>query len=370
MQNIVMDDLMRVAVERGASDLHIKVGRPPILRINGTLYDLDYDPLDPRTARNLVYSLIRDEQQEEFERLWEFDFAYECEGAGRFRVNLHKDRGFIGASFRVISSTIPSLKELNMPDFFGELALRQAGLIIITGPTGSGKSTTLASMLDVVNANRDCHIVTIEDPVEYLHTHKKSIVTQREVGNDTKSFADALKRVLRQDPDVILVGEIRDPESASMTLTAAETGHLVLTTLHTVDSPQAIDRIVDMFNPNQQPQIRMQLSGTLQAVISQRLIPRCDIDGRIPAQEIMLASPAIRSNIRKGETHLLYSTIQTSRQSGMQTMNQSLRELVQNRRISKDSALEFSYNPDELRQLLGMSINNQNNVNASDKSFR
>jgi len=369
MQNIVMDDLMRMAVDRGASDLHIKVGRPPILRINGVLHDLDYDPLDPRTARNLIYSLIRDEQQEEFERVWEFDFAYECEGAGRFRVNLHKDRGVIGAAFRVISSRIPSLKELNMPEVFGELAMLQSGLIIVTGPTGSGKSTTLASMIDVVNTNRDCHIVTIEDPVEYLHTHKKSIVTQREVGNDTKSFADALKRVLRQDPDVILVGEIRDPESAHMAITAAETGHLVLTTLHTVDSPQTIDRIVDMFNPTQQPQIRMQLSGTLQAVISQRLLPRSDIDGRIPAHEIMLASPAIRANVRKGETHLLYSTIQTSKQAGMQTMNQSLRDLVQNRKITKDSALEFSYSPDELRQLLGMTANNQNGT-SNNINFR
>lgn len=354
MQNIVMDDLLRIAVDRKASDLHIKVGRPPILRIHGSLHDLDYDPLDARTARNLVYSLIREEQQEEFERVWEFDFAYECEGAGRFRVNLHKDRGFIGATLRVIQSRIPSLRELNMPEIFGELAMRPSGLIIVTGPTGSGKSTTLAAMIDVVNINRDCHIVTIEDPIEYLHHHKKSIMTQREVGNDTRSFGDALKRVLRQDPDVILVGEIRDPESASMTITAAETGHLVLTTLHTVDSPQTIDRIVDMFTPNQQPQIRMQLSGTLQAVISQRLIPRMDMDGRIPAHEIMLATPAIRSNVRKGETHLLYSTIQTSKQAGMQTMNQSLRDLIINRKISKENALSFTNNADELKQLIGM----------------
>ncbi|HGJ67654.1 TPA: type IV pilus twitching motility protein PilT [bacterium] len=358
MQNIIMDDLLRIAVARNASDLHIKVGRPPLLRINGKLYDMDYDPLDPRTARNLVYSLIRDEQQEEFENVWEFDFAYECEGAGRFRVNLHKDRGFIGASLRVISSRIPSLKELNMPEIFGELALLPSGLIILTGPTGCGKSTTLAAMIDVVNSQRDCHIVTIEDPVEYLHTHKKSIVTQREVGNDTKSFADALKRVLRQDPDVILVGEIRDTESAGMAITAAETGHLVLTTLHTVDAPQTIDRLVDMFMPNQQPQIRMQLSGTLRAVISQRLIPRIDIEGRIPAQEIMLGTPAIRANIRRGETHLLYSTIQTSKQTGMQTMNQSLRDLINSRKISRETAFDYTHNPDDLRQILGMSAGN------------
>lgn len=246
-----------------------------------------------------------------------------------------------------------------MPEIFGEFAMYPSGLIILTGPTGCGKSTTLASMIDVVNTERDCHIVTIEDPVEYLHEHKKSIITQREVGNDTKSFADALKRVLRQDPDVILVGEMRDPESTSMTITAAETGHLVLTTLHTVDAPQTIDRIIDMFPPNQQPQIRMQLSGNLRAVISQRLIPRIDMEGRVPAQEIMLASPAIRANIRKGETHLLYSTIQTSKQSGMQTLNQSLRELVQARKISKEEALSNSHNADELKQLLGtpMGIN-------------
>jgi twitching motility protein PilT len=361
MQNMVMDDLLKIAVERKASDLHIKVGRPPVLRIHGALHDLDYDPLDPRTVRNLVYSLIREEQQEEFERVWEFDFAYECEGAGRFRINLHKDRGFVGASLRVIESRIPSLRELNMPELFGELAMFPSGLIILTGPTGCGKSTTLAAMIDVVNTNRDCHIITIEDPVEYLHHHKKSIVTQREVGNDTKSFADALKRVLRQDPDVILVGEVRDPESAGMAITAAETGHLVLTTLHTVDAPQTIDRIVDMFTTNQQPQIRMQLSGTIRAVISQRLIPRADIVGRIPAHEIMLASPAIRSNIRKGETHLLYSTIQTSKQAGMVTMNQTLRELVQSKKITRDNALSFTHSPDELKQLLGMPVSNNSN---------
>jgi twitching motility protein PilT len=354
MQSVSMDELLKLAVDKNASDLHITVGRPPVLRIHGQMLDLEYEPLDGRGARNLVYSIISGEEQKRFEEELEFDFAYECEGIGRFRVNAHWDRGYVGATLRVINSRIPPLKELNMPSLLADLCRLPSGLIVITGPTGSGKSTTMASMIDVINNERRCHIVTIEDPIEYLHHHKKSVITQREVGNDTKSFENALKRVLRQDPDVILVGEMRDPESIAMTITAAETGHLVFTTLHTVDAPQTVDRIVDIFSPHQQNQIRMQLSGTLRAVISQQLLPRANGTGRISAQEIMLSTHGVKNLIRKGETHQIYTLIQTSRQTGMQTMNQSLRDLVTSGAITKEIALLNTQNPDELRQLLGM----------------
>jgi twitching motility protein PilT len=354
MQNANMDELLKLAVDKNASDLHITVGRPPVLRIHGQMLDLEYEPLDGRSARNLVYSIISEEEQKKFEEELEFDFAYECEGSGRFRVNAHWDRGYVGATLRVISSRIPPLKELNMPSLLNDLCRLSSGLIVITGPTGSGKSTTMASMIDVINNERRCHIVTIEDPIEYLHHHKKSVITQREVGNDTKSFENALKRVLRQDPDVILVGEMRDPESIAMTITAAETGHLVFTTLHTVDAPQTVDRIVDIFSPHQQNQIRMQLSGTLRAVISQQLLPKANGTGRISAQEIMLSTHGVKNLIRKGETHQIYTLIQTSRQIGMQTMNQCLRDLVTSGSITKEVALLNTQNPDELKQLLGM----------------
>jgi len=353
MQSVDIHELMKIAVERKASDLHITVDRPPVLRVKGQLINLDYDPLEGRMARNLIYAMLKDFQQEEFEKNFELDLAYECPGVGRFRVNVYWHRGFIGAALRVISATIPTLKELNMPPLLAELSMLPSGLIILTGPTGCGKSTTLASMIDIINEKRSCHIVTIEDPIEYLHHHKNSVMTQREVGNDTKSFAGALMRILRQDPDVILVGEMRDPESISMTISAAETGHLVLTTLHTVDAPQTLDRIVDMFSPHQQNQIRMQLSGTLRAVISQRLLLRADGTGRVPAQEIMICTPGVRNLIRKGETHQLYTFMQTGKQTGMQTMNQCLRDMVMAGTITKDVALAHTQNVEELKQLLG-----------------
>lgn len=353
MQAVDIHELMKIAVDRKASDLHITVGRPPVLRVKGQLLDLDYDTLDSRMARNLIYSMLKEERQEEFEKNFELDLAYECPGVGRFRVNVYWHKGFVGSALRVIEAKIPTLKELSMPELLGELAMLPSGLIILTGPTGCGKSTTLASMIDVINTRRSCHIVTIEDPIEYIHFHKRSVVTQREVGNDTKTFAEALKRVLRQDPDVILVGEMRDPESIGMAISSAETGHLVLATLHTVDAPQTLDRIVDIFSPHQQNQIRMQLSGTLRAVVSQRLLLRADGSGRVPAQEIMISTPGIRNLIRKGETHQLYTFMQTGKQSGMQTMNQCLRDMVAANIITKDTAISNTQNVEELRQLMG-----------------
>lgn len=352
MQDLNMDELLRVAVSRRASDLHITVGRPPVIRIDGELTNLDYEPLDPDSAQRLIYSILTDKQRATFESELELDFAYDRGDLGRFRVNVYRHKGMMGSALRVIPSVIPSLEELNLPAILAELAMLPSGFVVLTGPTGCGKSTTLAAMIDIINTKRRCHIVTIEDPIEYLHRHKNSIITQREVGNDTKSFHDALKHVLRQNPDVILVGEIRDPESMAMAITAAETGHLVLGTLHTLDAPQTVERIIDLFEPNQQQQIRIQLSGALRAVIAQQLLRRASGRGLIPALEIMIANPAVRNLIRKGETHQLYSIIQTGKQLGMQTMNQCLRDMVLDRRITKESALSHSPNAEELRQML------------------
>ncbi len=347
-----MESLLKEAVEKKASDLHITVERPPVLRINGELQNIGDEPIDSSTAKSLIYSILTQKQIERFEEEFELDFAYEIPNISRFRVNIYKQKGLIGAAFRVIESRIPSLKELGLPDILANLAMLPSGMVVITGITGSGKSTTLASMIDIINSNRGCHIVTIEDPIEYVHKHKKSIITQREVGSDTKSFADALKHVLRQDPDVILVGEVRDPESMGMALTAAETGHLVLTTMHTIDAPQTIERIVDLFNPYQQHQVRSQLSGALRAVVAQQLLPRLSGTGLLPALEIMLSTPSVKNLIRKGETHQLYSVMQTSKQIGMQTMNQCLKELVINKKITKEVAIANSPDAEELKQIL------------------
>lgn len=353
MRNLNIDELLKIAVERHASDLHITVGRPPVIRIEGELVDLDFEPLDAESARFLIYSLLTHQQRDIFEDAFELDFAYEHGKIGRFRVNLYKQKGYLGSALRVIPSKIPSVAELGLPTIISELAMLPSGLVIIAGPSGCGKSTTLACMIDIINTNRRCHIVTIEDPIEFLHKHKNSIVTQREVGNDTKSFGDALKHVLRQNPDVILVGEIRDTESMEMVITSAETGHLVLTTLHTQDAAQTIDRIVDLFNPHQQQQIRTQLSGSLKAVIAQQLLPKADGTGLIPALEILITTSGAKNLIRKGETHQLYSIMQTGKLNGMQTMNQCLRDLVINNQITKSIAMAHSPNVDELKQMLG-----------------
>lgn len=348
-----IEDLLKIAVERHASDLHITVGRPPVLRIGGELVDLEFDPLDAESAKFLIYSLLTRQQRDVFEDDFELDFAYEHTKTGRFRVNLYKQKGYVGAALRVIPSEIPSIEKLELPPIISELAELPSGLVIIAGPSGCGKSTTLACMIDIINTNRKCHIVTIEDPIEFLHRHKNSIVTQREVGNDTKSFSEALKHVLRQNPDVILVGEIRDTESMEMAITAAETGHLVLTTLHTQDAAQTVDRIVDLFNPHQQQQIRTQLSGSLRAVIAQQLLPKADGSCLIPALEILITTSGVKNLIRKGETYQLYSIMQTGKLNGMQTMNQCLRDLVINNKITKNIAMAHSPNVDELKQMLG-----------------
>lgn len=351
-QALNMMDLLKMAVEKRASDLHITVGRPPVFRIDGELVDMDHEPLDSETTRRLIYSFLTHQQREAFEDDLELDFAYEQHQIGRFRVNLYRQKGFAGVALRIIPSVIPSLEELNLPKIIAELAMLPSGLVIITGPSGCGKSTTLAAMLDIINTQRKCHIVTIEDPIEFLHEHKNSMITQREIANDTKSFQTATKHVLRHNPDVILIGEMRDLETMEMAITAAETGHLVLTTLHTLDAPQAVDRIVALFAPNQQQQVRIQLGGALRAVVAQQLLPRADESGLIPALEIMLAVPAVKNLIRKGETHQLYSVMQTGMQTGMQTMNQRLRDMVSANLITVDVADTHSPDAEELRRMI------------------
>lgn len=351
-QALNMMDLLKMAVEKRASDLHITVGRPPVFRIDGELVDMDHEPLDSETTRRLIYSFLTHQQREAFEDDLELDFAYEQHQIGRFRVNLYRQKGFAGVALRIIPSVIPSLEELNLPKIIAELAMLPSGLVIITGPSGCGKSTTLAAMLDIINTQRKCHIVTIEDPIEFLHEHKNSMITQREIASDTKSFQTATKHVLRHNPDVILIGEMRDLETMEMAITAAETGHLVLTTLHTLDAPQAVDRIVALFAPNQQQQVRIQLGGALRAVVAQQLLPRADESGLIPALEIMLAVPAVKNLIRKGETHQLYSVMQTGMQTGMQTMNQRLRDMVSANLITVDVADAHSPDAEELRRMI------------------
>jgi twitching motility protein PilT len=347
-----MVDLLKIAVEKRASDLHITVGRPPVLRIDGELVDMDYEPLDPEGAKNLIYSLLTHQQRDAYEDDSDLDFAYEHSQIGRFRVNLYRQKGFEGAALRVIPAVVPSLEELGLPDILARLAMLPSGLVVITGPSGCGKSTTLASMIDIINTSRKCHIVTIEDPIEFLHQHKSSMVTQREVTNDTKSFQTAMKHVLRHNPDVILIGEMRDLETMEMAITAAETGHLVLTTLHTLDAPQAVDRIVDLFSSHQQQQIRTQLGGALRAIIAQQLLPHASGTGLVPALEIMLATPGVRNLIRKGETHQLYSAMQTGGQTGMRAMNQCLRDMVDDSLITLEVAEAHSPDVEELRRML------------------
>ena len=350
--NLNMMDLLKIAVEKRASDLHITVGRPPVLRIGGELVDMDYEPLDPEHAKNLIYSLLTHQQRDAFEDDSDLDFAYEHSQIGRFRINLYRQKGFEGAALRIIPAVVPSLEELGLPEILGRLAMLPSGLVVITGPSGCGKSTTLASMIDIINTSRKCHIVTIEDPIEFLHQHKSSMVTQREVTNDTRSFQTAMKHVLRHNPDVILIGEMRDLETMEMAITAAETGHLVLTTLHTLDAPQAVDRIVDLFSSHQQQQIRTQLGGALRAVIAQQLLPHASGNGLVPALEIMLATPGVRNLIRKGETHQLYSAMQTGGQTGMRAMNQSLRNMVDDSLITLEVAEAHSPDVEELRRML------------------
>ncbi len=340
--------LLTLAVERGASDLHLNPGRPPVLRIHGVLVPVSSDALDDSTSEGLCRSLCSDEQWEEVRSRGTTDFGLAHADGNRFRVSVLRQRGRYAAVLRLIPSKLLSFEEIGLPAACVGLLRRPRGLVLVTGPTGSGKTTTLAAMVDWINKNLDRHIVTIEDPIEYYHSHKKGLVTQREVGHDVPNFAEAMRRTLRQDPDVILLGEMRDLETISAAITAAETGHLVFATLHTTGSARTVDRIIDAFPANQQEQIRVQLSVSIVTVISQVLLPRQDGQGRIAAFEVMLMTPAISNLIRKNETNKIPSTIQTSRRMGMITLDDSLLELVRRGAISRETALDAAQSPSDL----------------------
>jgi twitching motility protein PilT len=346
-----IDELLRDLVEKEASDLHIKAGQPPVMRIHGELTRMtQYPALSPAETQNLLLSIVNDERKQRLNSFKELDLSYHVPGLSRFRVNMFWQRHHLGAVFRVIPFKIKTIDELGMPQVCKQLALLPRGLILVTGPTGSGKSTSLAAMIHHINTHKRCHIMTVEDPIEYVHKDNHSIVNQRELATDTHSFADALKHVMRQNPDVILVGEMRDLETIQLAITAAETGHLVLSTLHTVDAAQTIDRIVDVFQPEQQAQIRTQLSVTLQAVISQTLLPTVDTKGRVAAFEVMVATSAIRTLVREGKTHQLYLDIQTGGSLGMQTLDGSLLELLRQKKIDYEHALAKCSQPQEFQR--------------------
>ncbi|MFO0609051.1 MAG: PilT/PilU family type 4a pilus ATPase [Polyangiales bacterium] len=346
-----MRTLLSVAGRYGASDIHLVVGSPPIFRIHGRLRRLESDVLAGSDVRRLLFSLLSYRQREQFELDRELDFSLTVTGRNRFRVNAHFQRGGIAISIRLIPNDIPDPAPLGIPPVMFELAQRPQGLILVVGPTGSGKSTTLATMIHHINSSRSCHIITVEDPIEFVHGNRLATVEQREVGSDTKSFAAALKYILRQDPDVILIGELRDTETISAALTAAETGHLVLGTLHTNDAPQTVDRIVDVFPPHQQPQVRVQLSAALAAVVSQRLLPRADQGGRVAAFEVLVATPAVRAIIREGKTHQIQSAMETGGLLGMVTLDKALLELARKGTISVEEAARYMKNAAPLKQL-------------------
>ncbi len=375
-----IDDLLREVVEAQGSDLHLTAGIKPTMRVWGRLTPMEhYDLLTPEDTFQLGYSMLNTFQKQKFEKFWELDLSYGVPGLGRFRVNIYRQRGAVGIAARVIPMTVPSVEALNLPAILKELTRKPRGLVLVTGPTGHGKSTSLASMIDFINAERSVHIVTIEDPIEYLHTHKNSIINQRELGFDTQSFPNALRAVLREDPNVVLVGEMRDLETISAALTIAETGHLVFATLHTANAGQSVDRIIDVFPPYQQQQIRIQLSGVVEAVISQQLLPNARYNvsrgegrparsrlgtaargawpaleeiGRVPAVEVMLATPAVRNLVREAKTHQIETVVQTGNQYGMQTMDQSLRDLYLRKLINFEDAMARAIHPEELRKMI------------------
>jgi twitching motility protein PilT len=341
-------------IEVRASDVHLTPGFPPAIRVRGHITPMDdYPELTPQETREIVYSILNDAQRKQFENNQQLDFAYAIPNVARFRVNCYFQRGAISAAFRLIPSEIQSLDSLGLPLVLEEFARKPRGLVLFTGPTGSGKTTSLASIVDLINSEREEHILTIEDPIEFLHTHRKCIVNQREIGADAIDFAQALKAALRQDPDVILVGEMRDLETISTALTAAETGHLVFATLHTQSTAQTVDRIIDVFPPHQQQQVRMQLSVAMQGIVTQQLLPTADGSARIVACEVLVPTPAVRNLIREGKTHQIYSALQTSGAVGMQTMDAHLAQLVRMGKITRSLAEQRASIPEELRRLLG-----------------
>jgi twitching motility protein PilT len=351
---IPVAELLDVVLDRGASDLHLTVGAPPTIRLHGDLERLtEYPVMTPRALQGMIYAILPQKMRERLEQELELDMSYALPGRARFRVNVYFQRDSLGAAFRLIPYEIKTIEDLGLPSVVGDLARFPRGFVVVTGPTGSGKSTTLAGMVDIVNRERAAHIMTVEDPIEFLHKHNSCIVNQREVGADTHSFSQALKHVLRQDPDVILVGEMRDLETISTAITAAETGHLVFATLHTQDAPQTIDRIIDVFPPHQQQQVRVQLATTLQGVVTQQLLQTTDGHGRAVAVEVLICTPAVRNLIREGKVHQIYSIMQAGGRFGMQTMDQSLANLVKAGLITQQLAYERCHDAEELNRLIG-----------------
>ncbi len=353
---MILEELLQEVFQRGASDLHLSAGLPPVFRVDGKLLRGDYPPLTKEDCHRLIFSMLTNEQRRVLEQEWELDCSYGVSGLGRFRVNVYKDRGTYATALRSITTEIPSFEQLKLPPIVKEVAERTKGLILVTGPTGSGKSTTLAAMVDYINGSRAEHILTVEDPIEFIHPSKRSIVHQRELGQDTRSFSNALKSALREDPDVILVGELRDLETISLALTAAETGHMVMGTLHTSSAMQTVDRIVDVFPAEQQQQVRIQLSNSLLAVFSQALLPKLqpsgEKSGRVMAQEIMIVTPAIANLVREGKAAQVYSAIQTGGQHQMQTMETALKDLYANGLVDFEDAMAKTSRPEDFKRLI------------------
>lgn len=354
MADFTLSQLLKTVSVHNASDLHMIVESEPKIRLDGYLQPLDLPTLSSNEIRSLCYSILTDSQKKKFEETKELDFAFAMPDVGRFRGNYYMEKGHVAAAFRIIPQTIPTMEELNFPEVIRDMIQNEKGLILVTGPTGSGKSTTMASMVDAINRQKEKHIITIEDPIEFLHPHHKSIVSQRNVGEDTASFATALKHALRQDPDIIYVGEMRDVETVRAAITAAETGHLVLGTLHTNSAPQTVNRIVNVFPSEEQAMIRTQLSMSLLGIISQVLIPKIG-GGRVAAQEVLVNNPAVANLIREDKQHQIYAQMQLNQQqTKMQTQTQELLRYVRSREITQEDALRFSSNPDELKKALGI----------------
>ncbi len=351
LADVHIDELLRLTVESGASDLHLSVGLPPMVRKDGKLVPLPFEKADERSAQRIIFDILNESQITKFERTHELDFSHGVKGVGRFRFNVYRQRSSVGGAMRVIPNVVPSMEQLKLPAVCRSFTQKHSGLILVTGPTGSGKSTTIASLIDIINSEREAHILTIEDPIEYLHAHKKSMVNQRELGTDTDSFTNALRASLREDPDVILVGEMRDLETISAAITLAETGHLVFATLHTRSAPATIDRIVDVFPAYQQEQIRIQLSTSIEAVVAQQLLPKIG-GGRVAAIEIMVATSALRNLIREGKSYQIYSVIETGHQYGMQAMDRVLADLHKNGTVTFDEAATRAIDRENFQRLV------------------
>lgn len=347
-----IEEMLKIAKDAGASDVHITVGVPPKMRVNGKLITMDFERLLPADTRLLLDEIMTEQQKERFEESGEYDMSFSIIGQGRYRANVYKQRGSVALALRLVGTQVPSAESLGLPDSVIDLYQRKRGLVLVTGPTGSGKSTTLAAIIDKINSNRECHVITLEDPIEYLHQHRLSMVNQREIGLDSHNYAAALRAALREDPDVILVGEMRDYETISVAITAAETGHLVLSSLHTIGAASTVDRVIDVFPPHQQQQVRVQFANVLEAVVSQQLIPKADGSGRVAAFEVLHANHAVRNLIRESKSHQLMSVMQTNRKMGMIVMDEAIMQLYANGQITKDMAIQFAQDPDGMANKL------------------